>query len=548
MGFYWDSPRGRIFVESEVNYGLDQIEVPVEKEDVEELGLESPGAEDQYRSGVQEPYVNSYDTREGVPTDMREAFRPFSLDTFSGAGSMTPMKEDASGKEIKNFLKANYPTVRVSTGRGYIEARIPWEADPTKSSYGGHNLSKSETVFDAGLRNLCLDIIYGKDFNRHEDNPNAGNVRDDRIAMTPSQWDEVLSAPYGSDIRGAGKNLSMAATDKMIGGLQGKIGESEVVSLEEDNGGWSNHATYRMVQEIDNDEFMYKRAEDIVARMKGRSAIAMGNALKRELAGNARIQGVKWTEIAQAYIDDQNSPKAAKEVPYEDLTDYFKQKHPDHEKHTDGITEDNMQEATGNSLYDAIMEKYKPDAIIDAYSPMRELDPEDIEGEDSFWVVYLDTHTMMNIVVFHTDRGEAEEAAEEWKTKKFPGGAPWETVRSIKVRIDSLKEETMEEAAKYIDIGDGFYINRVGLDPNGNYSVWVSRGSNPSRKIQTNRNAPAAHQKDMKQLASDPVAQQELKDYYIDYLIKRTPKEREQHMATKYPKEKPYQPEFEVNQ
>jgi len=71
MGFYWDSPRGRIFVESEVNYGLDQIEVPVEKEDVEELGLESPGAEDQYRSGVQEPYVNSYDTREGIPTDMR---------------------------------------------------------------------------------------------------------------------------------------------------------------------------------------------------------------------------------------------------------------------------------------------------------------------------------------------------------------------------------------------------------------------------------------------------------------------------------------------
>lgn len=51
-------------------------------------------------------------------------------------------------------------------------------------------------------------------------------------------------------------------------------------------------------------------------------------------------------------------------------------------------------------------------------------------------------------------------------------------------------EDVFEES---VEIGKGFYVNKVGMDSNGNKSVWVSKGSNKSFKIQTNANAPTAH-------------------------------------------------------
>lgn len=41
-------------------------------------------------------------------------------------------------------------------------------------------------------------------------------------------------------------------------------------------------------------------------------------------------------------------------------------------------------------------------------------------------------------------------------------------------------------SAKSVDIGDGFYIDKVGMDNNGNSSVWMSKGSNKAKKIQIN--------------------------------------------------------------
>lgn len=53
-----------------------------------------------------------------------------------------------------------------------------------------------------------------------------------------------------------------------------------------------------------------------------------------------------------------------------------------------------------------------------------------------------------------------------------------------------FKEDVFEES---VEIGKGFYVNKVGMDSNGNKSVWVSKGSNKSFKIQTNGNVPTAH-------------------------------------------------------
>ena len=43
------------------------------------------------------------------------------------------------------------------------------------------------------------------------------------------------------------------------------------------------------------------------------------------------------------------------------------------------------------------------------------------------------------------------------------------------------------------DIGNGLYLHRHGFDTNGNHSVWVSKGSERAKKIQTNQNLPTVH-------------------------------------------------------
>lgn len=74
--------------------------------------------------------------------------------------------------------------------------------------------------------------------------------------------------------------------------------------------------------------------------------------------------------------------------------------------------------------------------------------------------------------------------------------------------------------SKSLDIGDGFYIIKTGLDVNGNSCVWVARGSNRAKKIQTNGNTPAAHGVSAEEIVNNPVAIQQIKDYYTKYLMK----------------------------
>ena len=45
---------------------------------------------------------------------------------------------------------------------------------------------------------------------------------------------------------------------------------------------------------------------------------------------------------------------------------------------------------------------------------------------------------------------------------------------------------------KELDIGEGRYVHRHGMDENGNHSIWYSQGSGRARKIQSN-NLPTVH-------------------------------------------------------
>ncbi len=46
--------------------------------------------------------------------------------------------------------------------------------------------------------------------------------------------------------------------------------------------------------------------------------------------------------------------------------------------------------------------------------------------------------------------------------------------------------ESARSSKKPVDIGQGLYVMRVGMDLNGNSSIWISRGSNRAQKIQMN--------------------------------------------------------------
>lgn len=72
-----------------------------------------------------------------------------------------------------------------------------------------------------------------------------------------------------------------------------------------------------------------------------------------------------------------------------------------------------------------------------------------------------------------------------------------------------------------IDIGDGFYLKKVGLDMNGNWSYWVSRGNNGFRKIQaSNINGGSNKIVDVNDANATEYADtiREIKRYFLRYM------------------------------
>ena len=81
---------------------------------------------------------------------------------------------------------------------------------------------------------------------------------------------------------------------------------------------------------------------------------------------------------------------------------------------------------------------------------------------------------------------------------------------------------------KYVEIGDGFYVNKVGKDPNGNSCVWVQKGEGRSKKIQLvgvipNKKDIIADGIEFFQDKNDPDTKKSvdaLKEYYKKHLMK----------------------------
>jgi hypothetical protein len=103
--------------------------------------------------------------------------------------------------------------------------------------------------------------------------------------------------------------------------------------------------------------------------------------------------------------------------------------------------------------------------------------------------------------------------------------------------MNKLNIEREAKQPKYVDIGDGFYVNKVGLDPNGNSCVWVSKGSGRAKKIQMGGTIPnksdiMSDKLKFFQDKNDPDTKksiEKIKEYYKKYLTK------EKKAARKYP-------------
>ncbi len=71
------------------------------------------------------------------------------------------------------------------------------------------------------------------------------------------------------------------------------------------------------------------------------------------------------------------------------------------------------------------------------------------------------------------------------------------------IPVTNYPEDTQH--AEPVHIGDGYHFHRRGMDENGNHSIWVSKGANRAKKIQTNGNLPKYHKS--KQLDNDTIAE-----------------------------------------
>lgn len=100
---------------------------------------------------------------------------------------------------------------------------------------------------------------------------------------------------------------------------------------------------------------------------------------------------------------------------------------------------------------------------------------------------------------------------------RFKGGVQ----KSEKSDVGHVGKDGGKGGSKALDIGDGYYVHSHGNDANGNHSVWVSKGANRARKIQTNGNLPSVHSEvgrgDKGKLTITKKGAEEIKDYHRKY-------------------------------
>ncbi len=102
-----------------------------------------------------------------------------------------PEKPADVARRLKAILKTDHPKIRVRAGAGragYIEAYLPMEGD-----FRTGDVCEVD-MFSAALRNAALDAVYGKGFARNQNDPSAGNVRRNSIALRREQWKAALAS------------------------------------------------------------------------------------------------------------------------------------------------------------------------------------------------------------------------------------------------------------------------------------------------------------------------------------------------------------------
>lgn len=57
----------------------------------------------------------------------------------------------------------------------------------------------------------------------------------------------------------------------------------------------------------------------------------------------------------------------------------------------------------------------------------------------------------------------------------------------------NMYRSIFSEKDEAVDIGKGYYVTKIGKDKNGNKCVYVAKGSNKAKAIQTNGNCPTVH-------------------------------------------------------
>lgn len=115
-------------------------------------------------------------------------------------------------------------------------------------------------------------------------------------------------------------------------------------------------------------------------------------------------------------------------------------------------------------------------------------------------------------------------------------------------KLTILKEA---KKPKYVEIGKGFYVNKVGKDPNGNSCVWVQKGAGRAKKIQLvgkipNKSDIISDKLEFFQDKNDPDTKKSIDaiiEYYNKYLDKPTDKARK--AARTYPSQ--YDAQFLVD-
>jgi hypothetical protein len=110
-------------------------------------------------------------------------------------------------------------------------------------------------------------------------------------------------------------------------------------------------------------------------------------------------------------------------------------------------------------------------------------------GDDSVTINYGDKDFVEGDILRNTmaKMADAKKAIQQYIACDCDITFPTNSTIKILFKDGAEKEASLKQkTAKipYVEIAPGIYVNRVGFDVNGNWSYWVSHGSNKSKKIQ----------------------------------------------------------------